>query len=73
MAFLAVWFGGLLVGAGVIARRALAAGRFDPLVLAPLGTAAGMATLIAFGFASETRRALDALAKVVKATRAALD
>jgi hypothetical protein len=73
MAFLAVWFGGLLVGAGVLGARAVAAGRFDPLVLAPLGMIALGVALTVVGFVPETRRALDALAKVVKATRAALE
>jgi hypothetical protein len=73
MVFLAVWFGGLLVGALVLARRALAAGRFDPLVFGPLGMIILGAALTAVGFIPETRRALAALAKVVKGSRAALD
>ena len=72
MVFLAVWFAGLLVGAGVLVRRAVAEGRFDPLIFAPLGMIALGAVITAVGFVPETRQALDALAKVTKATRAEL-
>ena len=71
--FLAAWFGGLLAGLVVLARRAIDAGRFDPLLLAPAGMMLAGAALVAVSFGGEARRALDALAKVAKATRAALD
>ena len=73
MAFLAVWFAGLLVGTFVLARRAAAAGRFDPLVLGPIGMIILGVVLTAVGFIPETRQALGALVKVVKGTRAERD
>ena len=72
MAFLAVWLGGLLVGLLVLARRSLAAGRFDPLMLAPVGMLIAGVALTVAGYGPEARRALDTLAKVVRATRAEL-
>jgi hypothetical protein len=72
MAFLALWCGGLLVGATVLARRALAAGRFDPLILGPVGMIVAGIALTAVGFVPETRQALATLTKVVKGTRAEL-
>ena len=47
--------------------------RLDPLVLAPAGLMLAGAALVAASFGGEARRALDALATVAKATRAALD
>jgi hypothetical protein len=73
MAFLALWCGGLLVGAAVLARRALAAGRFDPLVLGPVGMIVAGVAITAVGFMPEALRALATLTKVVKGTRAELD
>jgi hypothetical protein len=73
MVFLAVWFAGLLVGIAVLARRAVDAGRFDPLILGPVGMIVAGVAITAIGFIPETRQALAALTKVVKGARAELD
>ena len=72
IAFMTVWFGGVLVGC-IAALKSIASGEgFKASQLAPLGFLAFGIALVLGGFLPETHKALRELASIVDATRAEL-
>jgi hypothetical protein len=70
IAFMTLWFGGVLFASSVVLQPLFAGRKFDSAGFIPLGMLVFGVALVLVGFIPESRKALGELARVVDASRA---